>query len=827
MLFTQVELTKWKELKNPLAGSAPIVAAAGSADPEDSVRLLFMNTLDKPMDVSFLGTMKETVGVIALYGLRKHISVYSNHCVCLVGFVLVHDKQTLNVIVNKRSLTLRTPHISTGFISHTDIIQTQKVGMSPDLPRHLHVSRMDVHILDQTVAHGVYLSDRSIANQMRKWASQAKSVLHLWIMLRYTLAGFGGTGVPLLPMVCLEQLEMSGIPPHGDGSPAYRDISNAIDLIPCLQAAECTPFAEQYFQDFVRYIRDDYVPSMNRLQDIEKAFSDQDHAWKRFPVIYTERSRDLWATLSELPSLSLPKVESFLHERFIPKHNELFQGTPYDLALDQASVTVQPVKEFCLYQWKASENDGQVTVRWLPLTNRMHHCRRQLISLHDAPSPLLCGNPELSAFASFHQPLFMDSFDYMHHVYPYVGSSVDLGRMPSTTSIAALMVGKSCLSSLMKGHGTPVHKDSCIHEVTNPLLNISSVVVDIDIEPGSRIISKIRESESAMKQFCYELIENSRKVLHHLETKNSALKKLADETKHIVFRTEPGARPKEGFHHLIVLPEWLCLQNIEVASAFVQLIQITRHCMPMVGTQGVIVDNIYTSPRHALRLPFQCKSKRNNPLLLVHSDYGEAWDASVDIGSLFIHGPKTTSKQSSSSEPTQVKRLLIDNISGVNAMSEKGEHHKLAVYVLGQRNKQEAQESSYPSVLERFGDDLKCSSLVEIRSKLEGAFTKHIAKQLVGRVNVMGIGNTLSLEEISLGWLEDKEMMTVGKGGSRYMDVCIAKKHHGLQSCVYYICIQRQQTRIHAILYELCFSTNCVACKDNPPHKTGIYAVLA
>jgi hypothetical protein len=824
MLFSQRELRLWKELKVPSSASA---AAAADDDPEDSARLLFMNSLEKAMDVSFLGTMKETVAVIAMYGLRKHVCIYTNHCVCLVGFVLVHNEYTLQTIVNKRSLPMRTQDVSMAFISHTDIILAQKVGISPHLLTHIHVSRMGVHILDQTVARGVYLSDRSVANQLRKWSMQAKSVLHLWIMLRYTLAGFGGTDVALLPDVCLEQVGMSGVPLHGDSSPAYHDVSYMSNLIPCLQAVECTPLSEQYYLDFVRYITDDYVPSMNRLQMIEKQFSKQDHAWERFPVIYTERSRDLWATLSELPSLSLPTVETFLREQFIPKHDELFARTPYDLALDQASVTVQQVEDFCLYRWEAGNENGHVNVHWQCLINRTKHCRKLLASSLDAPSPLLCGNSEVSAFSTFRQPLLMDSSEDMHHVYPFVGASFDLTVMPSVASIMALIVGTGRLSTLMKGQGPLPDKESCLHEVANPLLNISTVVVDVDVEAGSNIISKVRESKADMQQFCSELIENGRKVLCHLETKCSMLEGLADEAKHMLFRTEPGNRGKEGFHHLIVLPEWVCLQNIAVASAFIQLLQITRCCMPMVGEQGVIFDNIYESTRHAMRLPFQCKSKGNHPLLLMHSDYGEAWDASDNIGSLFMHGPKCASVQSGA-KARRVARLLIDNISGVDYMSERSEHYRHAVAVLGQRNRLEAKQSSYPSILERFGDNLNCSSLAEIRTLLERAFEKHIAKQLIARMNTMGVGNSMSVADIGFSWLAEKEMMTVGKGNSRYMDVCIAQRHQGLQSCTYYVCVQRKQTgRIHAVLYEMCFSTNCVACNKNVPYYTGIYAVLA
>ena len=834
VLFAQKELRLRKKKcsssvsggggEKPVPGAAcgvAVIAGGGdvsAADTTANTRLLFMKRLGGPMNVSLQHTIKKNVGVIALYGLKKHVSVYSNHCVCLVGFALVHDERTLQWIVQERSLPLRTLNMSMGFIKHTDIIMVHQVGMSPHLKAHIFVNNMDGHILDQTVANGVYLSERTVGIYLRKWAMLAKSSLHLWIMLRYTLAGFGGTNVPLLPDGCLEQVALSGIGPNVAGTSVY-DTSCANNVIQGLMAVECTASSEQYFDDFVRYIQNDYVPSMNKLQEIERVFSEQDREWERFPVIYTERSKELWALVSSLSSLSLQHVESFLDNQFIPKHDELFSGTPYELALGEASVTVQSVEYFCLYRWGSGD---EVKVHWGAVSNRTVYCRKQMESLLNGPSPLLCNSPELFVFAQFRQPLLMDSSDIMHHVYPFRGNSLALTTIPSRTSIAALMVGKDHLSTLIKGQGQLMHMESCIHEVTNPLLNISTIVVDVDVEPSSRIVSKVRDSEAFLNQFCYELIQNAKKVLLHLETKCPSLSGLTNEVKHMVFRTEPCNRNKEGFHHLIVLPEWVCLQNIQVASSFVQLLQITRHCMAMVGEQGVQFDNIYQSSRHAMRLPFQCKSKGNNPLLLIHSDYGQGWDL-LDIGSLFIHGPKNHSVRSVNRE-----RFLIENISGVNSMCESKEHYKHAVQVLIYRNRIDAHQSSAPSVLERFGRALNCSSLIDICTLLERTFTRYIAQKFVDKVNRMGMGNSLSVKDIGLKWLADKELMTVRKGCSSYLDVCIAQQHQSLQECIYYLCIQRQQqTRlICAVLYEMCFSTNCRACKQNPPYDTGIYTVL-
>lgn len=835
VLFTQKELRMWKELKEstsrPSACGTATASASDGDETDGSARLLFMKHLDKPMTVSFQKTMKETVGVIALYGLRKHCPVYTNHCMCLVGFALVHEDTILQTIVQKRRLPMRTLNMSMGFISHTDIIMAQRVGMSPDLQTHIHVSAMHGHVLDKTVAHGVYLSERAIGNHLQNWAVQVASPLYLWIMLRYTLAGFGGTNCSLLPAICLEQLAVSGIPPEGDSSPAYLDASDTTNTTRRLLAVECTVSSERYFQEFVHYIQHDYEPSIKKIQEIETLMSKQDEEWERFPIMYTDRSRELWATLSELHSLSVANVEAFLRDRFIPTHNKLFCKTPYEFALEQASVTVQPVVDFCLYRWGSGHDDGHVVnVHWGRVCNRTGHCKGQLRALLDGPCPLLCPNPELSVFAFLRQPLFMDSSDTMHHAYPYIRDSLSLTTIPSVASIVALLVGRDCLSSLMNGRGTLGPQKSCIHEVVNPLLNMSMVVVDVDVEAGSRVICHVRESEENLDQFCSELIENSKRVLQHLEHKCSSLAGLSTEAKHMVFRTEPGGRGKEGFHHLIVFPEWVCLQNIRVASAFVKLMEITRHCMPVVGMQGVKFDNIYESGRHAMRMPFQCKSTGINPLLLLYSDYGEQFDVSTHLGSLFMHGPKQQSLMSES-KGRRATRLLIDDISGVNSMSESSQHYMHAVSVLSQRNKFEAQQSSFPSILGRFGGDLKCTSTEDIITILEKALKKSIAKKLVDKVNAMSILNTLYLEDIKFGWLADKEIMAVGKGQKLYMDVCIAQRHQGLQSCSYYMCIQRQKPQngggIQALLYEMCFSTNCIAGKNNPPYYTGISAMLS
>lgn len=828
VLFTQKELKLWKEMRCsnsvPRCGGGArdaghAIADISVSDTDAHAVLLFMNRLEEAMDVSFQKTLLEVVGVIALYALKKHISVYSNHCVCLVGFVLVHNKSTLQQIVHGRRLPMRTQDMSMGFISHKDILKVQKVGMCPHLQSHICVTTMHGHVLDQTVSHGVYLSERAFGIHLRKWAMQAKSALHLWMMLRYTLAGFGGTDVPLLPSTCLEQLALCGISPDGDGSSAHTETACLNNFTQCLLAVECTPSSVEYFQEFVNYIQHDYVPSMKKLEEVERVLSEQDREWERFPVIYTDRSRQVWGLLSSLSSFSLPSMETFLQTKFMPKHCELFSRTPYEMALEHASVAVQRVQGFGLYEWGLGNAGGQVNVHWKPVSDRTSYCRRELES-SVRPSPLLCKNPELSTFAKLRQPLLMDSSESMRHVYPFTRYSMALRTVPSTASIVTLLVGKDDISTIMNGKGMLRHLESCIHEVTNPLLNISTIVVDVDVQAGSQAVSKLRDSQANVTQFCSELVQNTRRVLLHLETKCTSLTGLANDVKHIVFRTDPDNRTKEGFHHLIVLPEWVCLQSIQVASGFVELLKITRHCMPMVGEQGVQFDNIYESNRHAMRLPFQCKSKGNNPLLLVHSDYGDTWDL-LDIGGLFIHGPKRH----------PVGRLsrgyfLIDDISGINVMSESTEHYKQAVSVLSHRNRIEAQQSSALSVLERFGKGLNCTSINEICTLLQKAFTRYISKRFVDKVNKTAVEKRLSMTAIGLKWLEDKQLMTVTNGCSPYWDVCIAQRHQNLQHCIYYLCIRRQQHVIRAVLYEMCFSTNCVACKMNPPYDTGIYGIL-
>ena len=812
VLFTQQELTRWKEMKDPRQAASSTAADANESG--TVAHLLFLNELDKPMNVSFHRTMKEKVGLIAMYGLKKFIHNPKSAYWCLIGFVIVYDVCTLQSILKSRSVPRRTNHISMAYISHTDIMKVQ------DFTGHLSITKMSGHILDQTVSHGLHLSESSFASYLKKWPIEAASVLHLWIALRYILTGYGEKYRRFVPVVCLEQVVLSGIPPDGDGSPAYSDSSCMNDLVSCLKAVEFMPSAEHFFQKFVQYINHDYTLSIDKLKAIEEQFCQQDDVWKRFTVLYTERSRQLWSSLSELPSLSLATVETFIRERLIPKHDELFGSTPYDHALNQASVSAQPVEVFCLYTFEESDEDGLINVHWQPPGCRKHQCIKYLQSFLDTYSPGLCGNPELSAFALCHRLLLMESSNEMCYVYPFTGTSVDLTTVPSTASIVALLVGRERLSSLMKGHATLTSRNCCFHEVTNPLLNISTVVADVDISAQSSIITKIRQSDIAMKQFCSELKENARKVLRHLEIKCTLLKGLAQETKHLIFRTEPANRTKEGFHHLIVFPDWLCLQNIAVASDFINLLDITRSCMPLVGQQGVEFDNIYKSPRHAMRLPFQCKSKGKYPLLLVHSDYGEEWDVSKDLGSLFIHGPKHEERELTRN------RVLVDDISGINLMSETSGHFTNAVFLLRQRNKVDSQQS-YKSLLDRFGDDLNCSSVEEISTLVERAFERTIARKFVMKVNSMGLpGYGLCVEHIKLGWLKEKELMTVGKGMNRYMDVCIAKEHQDRQSCIYYICVQKYEMRIRAVLYLKCFSTNCVAWHKNIPYNTGFSAVL-
>ena len=179
---------------------------------------------------------------------------------------------------------------------------------------------------------------------------------------------------------------------------------------------------------------------------------------------------------------------------------------------------------------------------------------------------------------------------------------------------------------------------------------------------------------------------------------------------------------------------------------------------------------------------------------------------------------------------TVAKQLfLIDDISGASVLLEKNEHYRNAVSVLRQKNRLDAQHASYPSMLERFGDDLMCSSVEEMRTLVERAFRQSISKAFVDKLNNMGahVGIHMTVEDIELGWLKEREMMSVGTvGNNRYMNVCIAQPHEGRQPCVYYICVQRKQATICVVLYEMCFSTNCLAGQGKKPYKTGLSAVL-
>lgn len=804
VLFRKNELDMWKESKK----STQI-----TDNTEGISDLLFLETLDTAMNVSFSQTMKPTiVAVIAMYCLKRHVHDYENNCVSLIGFALVHDQNTLASMVSNRVLYMRSSDVSFCYIQHKDILRVQRAGMSPILSPQLKMNKMGGHVLETIVHQGMHISEKQFTNRLSKWMAHGQP-LHVWIMLRYILTDFGGTGVALLPLTCLQQVRMSGINPKGDGTAAaYRLPPGTTGLLQCLRAIERTPSSETYYRDFIRYIQKDYTSSIAALQEIEKKFSEQDYEWERYPVIYTARCRDLWSTLTQLPSMSLQDVETFLEDRLIPKHDQLFAGSPYKIILGQANVRVHSVQDFCLYKFTT----GDQNVSWKPVVRRQLHCYKVLASRTGAPSPLLCGNHELKAFADSRQPLFMDSSDTMCHIYPHRGDTVAIDTTPSVASLKKLLVGKADLPSLMKGRTELPHKTLCVHEVTNTLLNISTVVIDVDVDASSNVVSIVRQSEEGLNQFCTELKHNAIRVLDHIESKSTLLEGLANDAKHIIFRTEPTDRDKEGFHHLIVLPEWVCLQDTRVASIFVSLLDATRPCMHVIGQQGVTFDNFYNAGRHPMRLPFQCKSEGKNPLLLVHSDYAESW---ADIGTFFIHGPR----------PPSQRRVLIDNITGVVDISEQSEHHRNTVSVLRQKNDSESKQSSFPSILDRYGKDLRCTTLGEIQMKMEAAFTNHIAKLLVSRVTEMG--RNLCMSDIGMSWQADKEILAVGKGEKRYMDVCIATPHRGLQSCVYYICIRMKQVnkirRIYAVLYELCFSTNCVASRTNRPYDTGIKAILA
>lgn len=313
ILFSEAEMILYKELSK----NADTPKGSGTC------RLLFLKKLENPMDVSFSGTIKEKRAVIALYCVKKHVPHYRKHCVCLIGFAILHDNDAIKRMTEERLLCIRSLDTSLSFISHKHILRVHRVGMCPNLQEHINISIMHGHILEQIVSRGVYLSERQFVIHLRNMGvTFTKSILHLWIMLRYTLTGFGETNVPMLPHMCMEQIELSGIPMKGDSSRAYLDSSFMNNLVPCLQAVECTPSSHKYYDEFVRYVRNEYQPSIELLANTEDKFSKEDFLWKRFPVNYTKYSHDLWSTLSELPSLHLSIVQTFVRDRLIPKHEK-------------------------------------------------------------------------------------------------------------------------------------------------------------------------------------------------------------------------------------------------------------------------------------------------------------------------------------------------------------------------------------------------------------------------------------------------------------------------------------------------------------------------
>jgi len=358
-------------------------------------------------------------------------------------------------------------------------------------------------------------------------------------------------------------------------------------------------------------------------------------------------------------------------------------------------------------------------------------------------------------------------------------------------------------------------KDGYVHEMINPYMHVSNLILDVDIKPlhpNDSLVQHIRNiQETFIKDMCHLIQYVLFKLLGTL---------LKTESIHCyVFESKrsSGGEEKIGFHIHVALPGGIVFANKVVCQDLVKILNNVRVRYPK--TLGLISHNlfdvaIYGSSNHALRGPYQRKSSGKDPLCCVYRTDKKPLTEKIPLHHQFVHGyhicRKTNKKLLQGPIVTKLQgfKLLDDAIflrelgdvkinNGINSLCS----HEIEDIMDNINNKcvvftcKKPRSTKDIKLLEKMANELwnkqknKIQRIMHSKDYLEGDIS-YIANNTKFKVNDAGLS------------LVDKDTFR-GK-----FSICLRKNHRLEPSNVMYR-IKYGKNMIKMIMTASCFKDSC------------------
>lgn len=798
--------------------------------------------------------------IIAIYSLRKTVQDMKYGRTRLLGYIFIHRCNILNEILETHEVLPGHLHgmyvwflpweMAKGCLNSSQI---NSFNYHRDTFQRLRQQAIRGSVLEIWFPKDVYLQTEELSSILKEeYSFMNGSQAEAWLYFRNVLftTDLRYTGLKT-KMKTLIRLFVNTISTQFDSYELDLDV-----ILDHFRNLEQKHDMEAIYSMFLQYMDEKFLKSVDTIHASMQYMERRLESYKHFPILSSMKRAKTYQLLNLIPSLDENLISKFVNETILP---QIEKDIPYqnieDIIFESSSIKLSSPEKFLLYEHN-NENTRYSFVR----KTRFPEIITKSLLRDNSYSQFLKHSENISNVhdilkitARYNVPLFtyMDTLYnvkfWMSDAFLSSGTCISTGF--SSVVLKKVLLGQEyhkgsqivekwrmCNREAQKSRSSSINifgkhfPGGYFHEVINPNLNISCLVLDIDI---------------CEKTFCHLFWEGYKfnngdfhiRVLHDLrENTICTFTKiqqsvsdhlgqidLVNEINHVFFISDCKNLNKVGIHHHVILPKWFALKNVSVAREIVRALNTIR--MKYTETIGICSksiydENIYKSIYHTIRCPFQNKPNSDDSSQLLPLLYGnETNDNVMSLNQSLIHGGGF-----SSTSGTEKRLILLEEITDLTGVVGCDVLNKIV-----QTTKEEQLLSSFKQqyIVNLFTNNLSkfsqiSTSIKDIETYLNSFFKVKIMKII--EMQMQTVSQNISLvaniiPRLAVKWDSTVKCFIIVRSdtGSKRIPICCLNKHYvSRPQCVYYLVLRPTHRGIQCVVYTSCFASKCNSNKLTP-----------
>lgn len=795
--------------------------------------------------------------IIAIYSLRKTVQDIKYGRTRLLGYIFIYDLNILNEIL--RTHEILPIHLDSTYVWFLPWEMAKKCLDSS------HINSYNYHydtfkLLRQQAIHGsllemwypkdVYLQTEELSSIFKEeYSFMNGSETEAWLYFRNVLftTHINYTGL---------KSKMRSLIRHFVNKISTPFVPHEIDLdliLDNFRNLEKKHDMEAIYNMFLQYMKENFLNSVITIHASMQYMERRLESYKHFPLLSSIKRSKIYQLLNQIPSIEGNQISKFVNETILPQieRDIPFQNVE-DIIFDSCSIKVSLPERFLLYEHNKTNNTYSfVSKRRFPEIITKSLLRDNSYSQFLKHSEMISNVHDiLKITASYNVPLFT-YMDTLHNLKFWISDDFLLNKTYiskgfSSVALKKMLLGhefsqgsqivekwRMCNQQAQKNNNSNIFgkyfPGGYFHEVINPNLNISCLVLDIDV-CEKQFCDLFWESYKFINgDFHIRVLRDLRdnaictftKIQHRISDHLGELD-LVNELKHVFFISECKSLNKVGIHHHVIFPSWFALKNVSVAREIVRALNTIRmRYKETIGrfSTSIYDENIYKANYHTIRCPFQNKPNiDDSSQLLPILCENEISPIIMSLNQSLIHGGSFSSTRGSDG-----KLILLEEITDLTC-------DVLNKTIL--KTKEEQLQSSFKkqNIVNLFTNNLSKfsqfnTSIKDIETYLNGFFKSKIMKRIENQMQSVSQNIDLVaklMPNLLIKWDTSVNCFIIVRSdtGSKRIPVCCLNKHYvSRPQCMYYLVLRSIHLGIQCLVYTSCFASKCNSNKLTPLRK--------